>query len=133
MCACHTSFRDARDFVARRRIKESCALKIKNINYKNRDYKINIMNSSLSLVVWFFTIIIVLFIFWYLLGYGVWQSLMVATLISLFVLLIIFPWNLEHHHNEKDCHQTGHTVFYFILAISVIIIIAYLISSLLYV
>jgi hypothetical protein len=87
------------------------------------------MNPGLALVVWFFAILIVFFIFWYLSCYTIWESLAMATLISLIVLLILFPWNFEHHHEDKDCHHFGNSAFYIIIAISIIILVAYIIST----
>src|SRR5437762_3968324 len=90
------------------------------------------MNPSLALVVWFFAILIVFFIFWYFAGYSFWQSLTMATLISLITLIIVFPWNLEHHHADKDCHHFGNSAFVFIVVLSLIILIGYIISTYIY-
>jgi len=89
------------------------------------------MNPSLALVVWFFVILIIFFIFWIWAGYTAWESLAVATLISLIILIILFPWNFEHHHKDKDkdCNNFGQTGFFIIAAISIVILIAYIIST----
>ena len=88
------------------------------------------MNSALSLIVWFFTILIVFFVFWWWFCHDAWKSFAIATLLSLLVLLIIFPWNLEHRFKDNDCHRSGDTAFFIIVAISIIILIAYIISTL---
>jgi hypothetical protein len=90
------------------------------------------MNPALALVVWFFVIIIVFFIFWYLAGYSVWEAITMATLLSLIVLLILFPWNLEHRHGDDECEHFGRSGFWFIVAASLIILITYIISTFIY-
>ena len=91
------------------------------------------MNPSLALIVWFFTVLIIFFVFWWLAGYNGWESIAMATLISFIVLIILFPWNFEHHHSDKDNHHHGRTAFYIIALVSIIILIAYIISTYIYV
>ncbi len=90
------------------------------------------MNAGFALIVWFFVILIIFFIFWYLSCYSAWKSLAMATLISLIVLIVLFPWNLEHHHRDADCDRPGESAFFIILVISVVIIIAYFLSTYMY-
>lgn len=89
------------------------------------------MNPALALIIWFFVIIIVFFIVWYFAGYTVWQSLAAATLASLIVLIILFPWDFENrrHRGDGECDNFGKTGFYIIVGISIIILVAYIITT----
>ena len=97
------------------------------------------MTPQLALIVWFFVILIILFIFWWFSGCDAWQSLAAATLISLFVLIILYPWDLNdrgHHSNDKKdknkkCFNYN-WIFGLLVLISLVILVAYIVSTFCY-
>ena len=91
------------------------------------------MNPALSLLIWFIAILIVFFIFWYLAGYSAWGSFVMAVLISLIVLVVLFPWNFGNHHNNVGCDHFGTGAFYGIVLISITILLAYIVITYVYV
>ena len=87
------------------------------------------MNPSLSLFVWFVVLLIIIFIFWLLFGYDLWPSFIMAVLISLVILIIIFPWNFERRHDDEDCVGWQRSAFFLLVGLSVLFLIIYIIST----
>ncbi len=85
------------------------------------------MHPYLGLFVWVIALIIIFFLFWVILGYNAWQSFVMAILISLLILIIIFPWNFEHKHEDKECENWHNTAFIFLVGLSLVILVAYII------
>ena len=87
------------------------------------------MNPYLSLIIWFVFFVIIFFLFWYFCCFDSWKSLCLSVLFSLIVLLIIFPWNLEHHERDQFCSHSGQNGFYVIIALSIVVLIGYILTS----
>ena len=87
------------------------------------------MHAYLGLFVWIISLILIFFLFWLILGYDSWQSFCMAILISLLILIIIFPWNFDRKHEDKDCENWHNTAFIFLVGFSIVILVAYIIGT----
>ena len=95
------------------------------------------MHEYLALVVYIFIVIIVFAIMYYA-CFSLWQSIAFAVLIGLLALFVVYPWYFpEHHHrHEESCISEDEDerygepmlIFWGIVALSVIVLIAYIIG-----
>lgn len=95
------------------------------------------MNEYIALIVWLFIVIIVFAIMYYC-CYSVWASIIFAIFVGLLALLVVYPWYFpEHHHrHEESCISEDETerygdpmlIFWGIVAISILVLIAYIIG-----
>lgn len=94
------------------------------------------MEPCLAIIIWIVIIILVFAIMYYM-GYSCWASIVLAALVGLIAFVIVFPWFFpEHHHrHEESCisedeserHSTMF-IFFAIVALSVLILLAYIIG-----
>ena len=88
------------------------------------------MTPTLSLLVWFFVLIIIFFVFWYFLGYTAWPSFAISILIALIILIAIFPWDFNNRHpHVRDCDNWSHKLFGLLIVLSLIVLIFYIIGT----
>lgn len=94
------------------------------------------MTQALALIVWL-VIIIVITIFIHFCGYSWWASFVIGVLIGLIVLLCIYPFNFENRYGDLDrddieCIDTCSNILLYVVIFSILILIAFIITSLPY-